>query len=78
MKIKKSNKKKPVFYIQYCYFKYQVILFRLFNILANFQDYINKILAKKLDIFIIIHLNNIFIFIKNSDLDISKGFFKEV
>ena len=41
------------------------MLFGLFNALASFQDYINKIVAKKLDIFIIIYLNNIFIYIQD-------------
>ena len=40
------------------------MLFRLSNTLANFQNYINKILAKKHNIFIIIYLNYIFINIK--------------
>lgn len=40
--------------------------FDLFNAPANFQDYINKIFAKKLDTFIIVYLNNILIYIKNS------------
>ncbi len=30
-----------------------------------FQNYINKLLAKKLDIFIITYLNNIFIYTEN-------------
>ena len=42
------------------------MLFRLFNILAIFQSYTYKIIAKKLDIFIIIYLDNILIYIKNS------------
>ena len=46
----------------YKHFKYQVMPFELFNIPARFQSYINKILAKKLDIFIIIYLNDIFIY----------------
>ena len=41
------------------------MLFRLSNILASFQGYINKILAKKLNIFLIVYLDNIFIYIKN-------------
>ena len=41
-----------------------MILFGLFNALASFQDYINKILVEKLDIFVIVYLNDIFIFIK--------------
>ena len=39
--------------------------FGLSNIPASFQNYINKILAKKLDIFVIVYLNDIFIYIKN-------------
>ena len=42
-----------------------MILFGLSNVLASFQDYINKILAKKLDIFIIVYLNDIFIYTKD-------------
>ncbi len=42
-----------------------MILFGLTNALAIFQDYINKILAEKLDVFIIVYLNNILIYIKS-------------
>lgn len=55
------------FYIKYSHFKYQVILFDFFNTPANFQGYINKILAGKLDVFIIIYLNNILIYINEVD-----------
>ena len=55
MKIKKDNKEKPNFYTRYNYFKYQMILFRLLNTLANYQGYINNMLAKKLDIFVIFY-----------------------
>lgn len=41
--------------------------FELFNISANFQGYIIKILAKKLDIFVIVYLDNIMIYTKDSD-----------
>ena len=40
--------------------------FELTNVLANFQRYINKILAKKLDIFVTVYLDNIFIYIDNN------------
>ena len=53
------------FRTQYIYFKYQVIPFELSNILASFQNYINKIFAKKFNFFIIVYLNNILIYIKN-------------
>ena len=49
----------------YGHFKYQVMLFGLSNAPASFQGYINKILAKKLNIFVIVYLNDIFIYIKD-------------
>ena len=39
--------------------------FGLSNAPASFQDYINKILAKKLDIFIILYLDDILIYTKD-------------
>ena len=42
------------------------MLFGLFNALAIFQRYINKILAKILDIFVIVYLDDILI--KTKDL----------
>ena len=36
--------------------------FKLSNALASFQSYINKILAKKLDVFVIVYFNNILIY----------------
>ena len=53
------------FQTQYSQFKYQVILFRPFNAPANFQSYINKVLAEKLNIFVIFYLDNIFIYTKD-------------
>ena len=41
------------------------MLFGLFNALTSFQGYINKTLAKKLDIFVIVYLNDILIYSKN-------------
>ena len=41
------------------------MLSRLINVLVNFKRYINKILITKLDIFVIIYLDNIFIYINN-------------
>ena len=43
-----------------------MMLFGLMNAPASFQKYINKIFAKKLEIFIIIYLDNIFIHINNN------------
>ena len=41
------------------------MLFRLSNTLVSFQSYINKFLAEKLDIFIIVYLDNILIYTKD-------------
>ena len=41
------------------------MLFGVSNVSASFQGYINKILAEKLNIFIIIYLNDIFIYTKD-------------
>ena len=39
--------------------------FGLFNIPASFQGYINKIMAEKLNIFVIVYLNDILIYTKD-------------
>ena len=65
MRICEGDKWKTAFRTQYRYFKYQVILFGLSNTPAIFQGYVNKILAKKLDIFVIIYLDDILIHIED-------------
>ena len=40
--------------------------FGLTNTPASFHSYINKILAKKLNIFVIVYLDDIFIYTKNA------------
>ncbi len=40
--------------------------FSLSNVLASFQDYINKILAEKLDICVVVYLDDILIYTKDS------------
>ena len=45
------------------------MLFGLTNAPATFQGYINKILAEKLNVFVIVYLDNIFIYTE----DESKG-----
>ena len=66
MRIKKSDEWKIAFKMWYGHFKYQVMPFGLSNAPAGFQTYINKILAKKLDIFVIIYLDGILISTKES------------
>lgn len=65
MKIIENNKFKITFKAWYGYFKYQLILFKLFYILVSFKSYINKILLLKLDHFLIVYLNEYSIYIKN-------------
>ena len=65
MRIYKSDELKIAFWTWYEYFEYQVMPLSLSNNPAIFQEYVNKILAEKLDIFMIIYLNDILIYTKN-------------
>ena len=56
--------RKWLFQTWYAHFKYQVMFFRLYNTPVYFHSYINKILAEKLNIFVIIYLDDIFIYTK--------------
>ena len=62
MRIREGDEWKTIFRTRYGYFKYQVMPFGLTNALASFQGYINKILAKKLNIFVIVYLDDILIY----------------
>ena len=62
MRICKGDKWKTTFQIRYGHFKYEVMPFDLFNAPAIFQGYINKILAEKLDVFVIVYLDDILIY----------------
>ena len=62
MRIKEGNEWKTAFQIRYGHFEYQMMPFGLSNASASFQGYINKILVEKLDIFIIVYLNDILIY----------------
>ena len=44
---------------------YQVMPFGLTNAPASFQRYINKIVIETLDIFVLVYLDNIFIYTNN-------------
>ena len=50
-----------MFRTQYGHFEYQVMLFGLTNVLTSFQGYINKIFVEKLDILVIVYLDDILI-----------------
>lgn len=67
IEIREDNKWKIVFCIRYYNCKWQIILFCPYNASTSFQAYINKIIAKKRDIFIIVSLDDISIY--NQDID---------
>ena len=65
MRIKEGDKWKTLFKTRYGHFEYQIMPFGLTNALATFQGYINKILAEKLDVFMIMYLDDILIYTKS-------------
>ena len=65
MRIKEGDKWKTAFQTRYGHFEYQVMPFGLTNAPGSFQGYVNKILAEKLDIFIIVYLDDILIYTKD-------------
>ncbi len=65
MKIRDGDEWKTVFKTRYGHFEYQVMPFGLTNLPATFQGYINKILAEKLNVFIIVYLDDILIYTKS-------------
>ena len=66
MRIKKGDEWKMAFQTRYNHFDYQVMSLGLSNALTSFKGYINKILVKKLDIFVIVYLEYILIYTKDS------------
>ena len=65
MRIKEGDEGKTAFRTRYSHFKYQMMLFGLSNAPASFQGYISKILTEKLDVFVIVYLDDILIYINN-------------
>ena len=65
MRICEGNEWKTAFRTQYDHFEYQVMLFGLSNTPATFQGYVNIILTEKLDIFVIVYLDDILIYTKD-------------
>ena len=74
MRIREGNEWKTAFQTKYSHFEYQVMSFGFSNALASFQGYVNKILAEKLDIFVIMYVDDILIYTK----DASQGHVKAV
>ena len=65
MRIKEGDEWKTAFQTRYGHFEYQVMPFGLTNAPGSFQGYVNKILAEKLDIFVIVYLDDILIYTKD-------------
>ena len=65
MRIREDDEWKTAFQTRYGHFEYQAMSFSFFNAPAIFQGYINKILAEKLDVFVIIYLDDILIYTKD-------------
>ena len=66
MRIKKENEWKTTFRIKYELFEYRVMSFELANASTTFQAYINKALTKRLNVNVIVFLNDILIYFENS------------
>ncbi len=69
MRIKKGDEWKTAFRTHYGHFEYQVMSFGLTNVPATFQGYINKILVEKLDVFVIVYLDDILIYTESKGED---------
>ena len=65
MRIKEGNEWKATFRTRYGHFEYQEMPFGLSNVLASFQGYINKVLAEKFDLFVIVYQDDILIYIED-------------
>lgn len=62
--IQKGNEWKTIFCYQYGHFEYQVVPFRLVNVPAAFQTYVNQTLREYIGIFVLAYLDNIMVFSK--------------
>ena len=66
MRIREGDEWKTAFRTRYGHFEYQVMPFGLSNAPASFQGYVNKILAEKLDVFVIVYLDDILIYTEDA------------
>ena len=65
IRIKEGKEWKIAFKSRYRLFKYRVMSFGLTNALAVFQELVNFVLRKYLDIFIIAYIDDILVYSKN-------------
>ena len=66
-RIKKENEWKTAFRTRYEHFEYIVLSFDFTNAFAIFQNFVNKILIERLDLIVIIYLNDIVIYFMNRE-----------
>ena len=62
MRIRKGDEWKTAFRTRYGLFEYQVLPFGLANASASFQAYINRALSERLDVSVIVYLDDILIY----------------
>ena len=62
LKIKKNDEWKTTFRTKYEHFEYNVFFFDFINVSTFFQNLINKIFVEKLNVFVIVYLNDIMIY----------------
>ena len=67
LRIKKENEWKTTFRTRYEHFEYIVLFFDLINAFATFQNFVNKILIERLDLTVIVYLNDIVIYFMNRE-----------
>ena len=67
LRIKKENEWKTAFRTRYEHFEYIVLSFDFTNAFAIFQNFVNKILIERLNLTIIIYLNDIVIYFMNRE-----------
>ena len=65
LRIREEDEWKTTFRTRYEHFEYTVLFFDLTNALATFQSFVNKILTKRLDLCVIVYLNDIVIYFMN-------------
>ena len=67
LRIRENDEWKTAFRTRYEHFEYIVLLFGLTNASATFQSFVNKILAKRLDLCVIVYLDDIVIYSMNRE-----------
>ena len=67
LRIKKNDEWKMTFRTRYEHFEYTVLFFDFTNAFATFQSFVNKILIERLNLTVIVYLNDIVIYFMNKE-----------